>query len=540
MFEKVDDNDIETNETKIIDNIITIDDRNLHKKDSDEEKQTELENEIFKLNSQVVVRVRIKFIFFMIILSIFIMSFHKNKNNFEKTKKDKTDKIEQEKIDQIDKEKTDQIQKNKTDIIEKEKTDQIEKEKTDPIEKEKTDQIQKNKTDQIEKDKTDQIKKKGLNRTSIINKYKGKKIDIKEDNRNTAIQNGLKYMDKCINNIIDQEIPEYPENHKPLLSIIIPVYNAEKSITYAVRSIQNQNLVDFEIILVNDFSKDNSLDIMINLQKEDARIKIINNTKNMGTLYSRSIGALASKGDYIFSLDNDDLFLVPDVFEILYVLASQDNFDVIAFRAFKAGSYKPNPKDIQDDGLLDNRHNLVLSQPRLGVCTIYNWGRFSTHDIYVWGKIIKTEIYQKSVNSLGKERYSEFITWSEDNIMTYIIYSFSKSYKSVRKYGIFHIRLSSCESNTANSDRKIIGKILFSDVIYDFSKDNDKNLAVDSIFSIMNERFFNVQYNKKNSDYLKKFAKKIFDSKYISENNKKRLRDRLNIIKFYPEPTIKR
>ena len=569
MFEKIDNDDIETKETKKVNNIIKIDD-DFNNNSPDKEKEIELKREIPKTNIkvQVVVGVCIKLIFFVIILSILTMSFNKNKNNVEKNgnnktdliNKEKTDKIQQEKNSQLEKEKTnqiktDKIQQDKTDKIEKDKTDKIEKDKTDKIEKDKTDKneqdktdnekqdktdkVEKDKTDKIEKDKPVKIEKRGLNRTSIIDKYKGKRFDIKEDNRNTAIENGLKYMDKCVKYVIDQEIPKYPENHKPLLSIVIPVYNAEKSIAYSVRSIQNQNVVDFEIILVNDLSKDNSLDIMINLQKEDSRIKILNNTKNMGTLYSRSIGALAAKGDYTFSLDNDDLFLVPDIFEILYILAFQDNFDIISFRAFMANSYKPRPRDIHDDGILDNKHNLVLTQPRLGLSTIYNWNRFSTHDVYVWGKIIKTEIYQKSVNALGEERYSEFITWSEDNIMTYIIYNYAKTYKSIKKYGIFHIRLDSCESISANSDRKILGKILFSDVIYDFSNNNDKNMAVESIFNIMNERYFNIQHNKKNSDYFKKFAKKIFDSKYISEYNKKRFRDRYNKIKFYPESTSK-
>ena len=483
------------------DNIIEIFDDNSQKNNDDEEKEAGIQQDFSKLNIHITIEVKIciKFIFLIIILLIFIISFHQNKNSIEKAKKDKTDIIEKDK---------------KTDIIEKNK-----------------------KTDIIDKDKTGQMKNKGLDRESIINKYKGKKLDIKEDNRNTTIYNGLEYIDKCVNNIIDQEIYKYPENHKPLLSIVIPVYNAGKTITYSVRSIQNQNLVDFEIILVNDFSNDNSSDVMINLQKEDSRIKIMNNTKNMGTLYSRSIGALASKGDYILSLDNDDLFIAADLFEILYVLASQDNFDVIAFRAFRANSFKPKEKDITDEILLNSKHNLVLTQPRLGLCTIYNRNKLTAHDIYVWGKIIKTEIYQKSVNSLGKERYSEFITWSEDNIMTYIIYNFAKSYKSVRKYGIFHIRLSTCESRIANSDRRIAGKILFSDVIYDFSKNKDKNLAIDTIFGIMNEKYFNVQNNKKNSDNLKKFIKKMLDSKYISEYNKKRLKERYSKIKFYPEPT---
>ena len=501
MFERIDDDDNDKKDTQIIDNIITIDDNNHENNNSDKEKKDKLEIPKQHIKIKVVFGVRIKFIFFMIVLSIFIMSFNKSYKKIKISEKDKTDLINKERTDNIEQGKTDQIKTDKTDQIKSDKTDQIktdkvEKDKTDKIIIEKTDNIIKDKTDKVEKDKPEKILKKGLNRTSILEKYKGKRFDIKEDNRNTAIENGLKYMDKCVKYVIDQEIPKYPENHIPLLSIVIPVYNAEKSIAYAVRSIQNQNLVDFEIILVNDLSKDNSYNMMINLQKEDSRIKILNNTKNMGTLYSRSIGALIAKGDFTFSLDNDDLFLVPELFEVLYILAYQGNFDIISFRAFQANSYKPRPKDIHDDGILDNRHNLVLTQPRLGLSTIYNWGRFSTHDIYVWGKIIKTEIYQKSVNALGEERYSEFITWSEDNIMSYIIYNYAKTYKSIRKYGIFHIRLDSCESNSANYDRRIIGKILFSDVIYDFSRDNDKNMAVESIFNIMNERYFNIQNNK--------------------------------------------
>ena len=540
MFERIDDddndNDNDKKETKIIENIIKIDDNNNENINSDNEEKIEVEipkNNI-QVRIKVIIGVRIKFIFFMIILSIFIMSFNKSykkigtiekdktdlinkektgkiqsektdqiktdtieKDETEKIKKDITDKIEKDKTDKIinekiDKIKTDKIEQDKTDKIINEKIDKIEKDKTDKIEKDKTDKVEKDKTDIIEKEKTKKILKRGLNRKSILEKYKNQRFDIKEDNRNTAIENGLRYMDKCIKHVIDQEMPKYPENHIPLLSIVIPVYNAEKSIVYAVRSIQNQNLVDFEIILVNDFSQDNSYNIMINLQKEDSRIKILNNTKNMGTLYSRSIGALVAKGDFSFSLDDDDLFLVPELFEVLYILAYQGNFDIISFRAFMANSYKPRPKDIHDDSILDNKHNLVLTQPRLGLSTIYNWGRFSTHDIYVWGKIIKTEIYQKSVNALGEERYTEFITWSEDNIMSYIIYNYAKTYKSIRKYGIFHIRLNSCESHSANFDRRIIGKILFSDVIYDFSKDKDKNMAVESIFNIMNEKYFNI------------------------------------------------
>ena len=62
----------------------------------------------------------------------------------------------------------------------------------------------------------------------------------------------------------------------PKISVVIPVYNCNKTIKAAVRSIQNQNMGDIEIILVNDLSKDNTSNIIQELSEEDPRIKIIN------------------------------------------------------------------------------------------------------------------------------------------------------------------------------------------------------------------------------------------------------------------------
>ena len=107
--------------------------------------------------------------------------------------------------------------------------------------------------------------------------------------------NGRKYLDKCL---------EFPNKHRykyvkePKVSVIIPMFNCEKTIMPTLRSIQYQNISKMEIILINDFSSDNTSKITMKAQKKDQRIKIINNQKNMGTLYSRCIGALAAKGEY--------------------------------------------------------------------------------------------------------------------------------------------------------------------------------------------------------------------------------------------------
>ena len=149
-----------------------------------------------------------------------------------------------------------------------------------------------------------------------------KKLDIydKKIYKKIQIENGKIYLNKCLKEILIN--PILNKAKKPKISVIIPVYNCEKTIISSIRSIQNQNLSEIEILLVNDFSKDNTLKIINDLKKVDSRIIIINNNKNMGTLYSRCIGVLKAKGIYLFSLDNDDMFFDYDVFDYILCLST--------------------------------------------------------------------------------------------------------------------------------------------------------------------------------------------------------------------------
>jgi len=146
-----------------------------------------------------------------------------------------------------------------------------------------------------------------------------------------AKRKGREYLNKCLEGkLINNKIFKISEN--PKVSIIIPLYNTGKRTKLIIRSIQNQNMEDIEIILVNDFSNDNTLEIIEKLKEEDPRIKIINNnSKNMGTLYSRCIGVLQSKGEYITNLDHDDFIFDEDVFDTAYKASENGKFDIIDF-----------------------------------------------------------------------------------------------------------------------------------------------------------------------------------------------------------------
>ena len=105
----------------------------------------------------------------------------------------------------------------------------------------------------------------------------------------------------------------------------------EKYLERCLLSIINQSFQNFEIIIVNDNSKDNSQKILQQFQLEDKRIKIINHSQNLGVYSSRVDAVLNAKGKYIILMDPDDMFLNPNLFEKLFNINLKLNLDIIEF-----------------------------------------------------------------------------------------------------------------------------------------------------------------------------------------------------------------
>jgi len=96
-------------------------------------------------------------------------------------------------------------------------------------------------------------------------------------------------------------------NDTPLVSVIMSVYNAEKYLAQACDSILQQTFQNFEFIIIDDGSKDSSLDIIKEYKKKDKRIIIIKNTKNWGLGFSLNRGIKIANGKYIARQDADDI-----------------------------------------------------------------------------------------------------------------------------------------------------------------------------------------------------------------------------------------
>ncbi len=113
----------------------------------------------------------------------------------------------------------------------------------------------------------------------------------------------------------------------PLVSVIIPVYNAEKYLRECLDSVINQTLTEIEIICVDDGSTDSSLNILREYEAKDRRFRVLTQ-KNQFAGVARNNGMAIAKGTFFAFLDADDYY-TPDALGVLYSLAEQHSLDII-------------------------------------------------------------------------------------------------------------------------------------------------------------------------------------------------------------------
>ncbi len=140
------------------------------------------------------------------------------------------------------------------------------------------------------------------------------------------------------------------------ISIIIPVYNVEKYLQECLESVCVQTLKEIEIICVNDCSPDNSMEILENYAKKDARIKIINLEENEGVARARNIALRQAAGEYIGFVDGDD-YIDVDFFGKLYQQSIATNADVVIGNTHRFGTANIKNHDWVLNKIKDNKLN---------------------------------------------------------------------------------------------------------------------------------------------------------------------------------------
>ena len=274
------------------------------------------------------------------------------------------------------------------------------------------------------------------------------------------------------------------ENHCPYISVCLSALNMKLYIKQNLLSIINQSFQNFEIVIVNDFSIDDTENIIRNMKLSDNRIILINHSKNMGVYHSRIEAILNAKGKYILLMDPDDMFLNPDLFQEIYNYNLKNNLDIIEFSVYQ-----------QNDGektiFLPNNHfethyhdfpKEIISQPELSNILFYLPGTreySKTICRNIWNKLIRREVFLKVDEYIGKEYYDSFVITADDMIMNVIAYQYAQNYSNIilpgYLYNIRKVSMSRGEGGIKLKEIRTINHYMYFSLFYKYIKDFNKD-----------------------------------------------------------------
>jgi len=238
----------------------------------------------------------------------------------------------------------------------------------------------------------------------------------------------------CDNKLLEGN-QKFNKSNNPEVSVIITIHNQAYYIHKCLRSVQNQSIKNIEIIIVDDCSLDNSLEIIKDFQKNDERILLISQDSNVGKMKSRADGIRKAKGKYITIIDGDDAFIHKDILKNCLYIEQKANLDVIEFRAgqytngqFTGLVYDYNPLNIEN----------ILYQPELRQKFFLKKEKYLLNRV-IWGKFIKKSVFKELLNYIGSEYIDDYINEGEDTLMAVGIFHIAKSYYIMKEMGYYYI-----------------------------------------------------------------------------------------------------
>ncbi|MCD8378737.1 MAG: glycosyltransferase [Lachnospiraceae bacterium] len=195
---------------------------------------------------------------------------------------------------------------------------------------------------------------------------------------------------------------------EPTVSIIVPIYNAEKTLARCVESVLKQAYRDFELILVNDGSSDSSAEICDSFAKDDSRVRAIHK-ENTGVSDTRNQGIAAARGTYVQFIDSDD-WIAPDAVGLFVRTMEENDCDMVITDFYRVNGERVSQKGaIDTDGLMDRA---TFAQYMMQKPSDFYYG-------VLWNKLFKRSILKEHEMKMDTS-----ISWCEDFIfnLEYILY----------------------------------------------------------------------------------------------------------------------
>ena len=200
------------------------------------------------------------------------------------------------------------------------------------------------------------------------------------------------------------------ESELPLVSVIMPIYNAEKYLKSALRSVMEQSYNKLEIICVDDGSTDHSALILQGMAKYDDRIRIINQ-ENAGPAAARNTALDVAQGKYVSFVDSDDL-ISQDMYYQLVELAENEDTDIIVFGGDPFPERENAPQWIKNKM---SPRNIEYNGERAGTDALF---KENSSFPFLWLHFIRREIFEKP----NRLRMNEHMDLGEDQLFQFMYF----------------------------------------------------------------------------------------------------------------------
>ena len=291
----------------------------------------------------------------------------------------------------------------------------------------------------------------------------------------------------------------------PIISIIVPIYNVGKYLPKCIESILNQTFKNFELILVNDGSTDNSGVVCDDYAKKDTRIKIIHKS-NGGVSSARNAGLYVAKGEYIGFVDPDD-YIDKNMYEKLYRLCIDNNSDIAICRFNREINGKIQNKESTEE-IIELNNMEAMNELFKG-----NLYRFS-----LCNKLFSKKCFNDVLFPEGRIH--------EDLSTTYKLFANSKKAVYIDYYGYIYVKRENSILTSTYNEKRLQAFIAWDEIIEFIDKNYYEIIeqviatftywCVDNILYILNQ----VNNSKKKNNYLniiQKYTTKYYI--YIKRNN---------------------
>ena len=332
----------------------------------------------------------------------------------------------------------------------------------------------------------------------------------------------------------------YSLTDNPKISIIMPVHNGEAFIKEAIISIQNQDLKDIEIIIIDDKSTDNSVNLIKEIMKNEPRIRLYQNEENRGILFTKAKGILSAKGKYIIILDDDDKFLQRDAFTTLYNEAEKYDIDIVEFRTITSKLV------LNKEGYNNTKQEEteIISQNRLKSYLFYNgiFGIIEKKDFKQVKHFVKMELFTKIIKQIDSKYLDLKINYFDDYLFFFLLTRNAKSLKKINR--IFYVRqkiiFSDDEKINHRKQERIVNgfnlscfaSLYYIEILFYHTSDTFEDKKI--VFSQFEKLFLQHQCrsNTKNHEKGVKICNLFLENQYISLEDKRKIR---NYLKKYDQ-----